>query len=116
MARGQFNKALNETGWFSGVLTVTLMEYRNPAADLLAMVRQHVNLDVERIGHQPEKQPMSPSNQLNTNHYNRRDLLKAAGIVAAGGALGLPQRTQAETTTGDKPRITIAGHTEHLDR
>ena len=56
---------------------------------------------------------MSPSNQLNTNHYKRRDLLKAAGIVAAGGALGLPQRTQAETTTGDKPRITIAGYNSY---
>lgn len=56
---------------------------------------------------------MSPSNQLNTNHYKRRDLLKAAGIVAGGGALGLPQRTQAETTTGDKPRITIAGYNSY---
>ena len=50
---------------------------------------------------------------MNTNHYKRRDLLKAAGIVAGGGALGLPQRTQAETTTGDKPRITIAGYNSY---
>lgn len=27
MDRGQFNKALNETGWFSGIPTVTLMEH-----------------------------------------------------------------------------------------
>jgi 4,5-dihydroxyphthalate decarboxylase len=42
--------------------------------------------------------------------YQRRDILKAAGLVAAGGVLGLPSRAQADTATADESRITIAGY------
>jgi hypothetical protein len=45
MARGQFNNELNETGWFSGIPTVTLMETETPLR-ASAVARQLVNSDV----------------------------------------------------------------------
>jgi 4,5-dihydroxyphthalate decarboxylase len=47
---------------------------------------------------------------MNSHHYKRRQLLKAAGLVAAGGTLGLPRSGFAEASKADKPSITIAGY------
>jgi 4,5-dihydroxyphthalate decarboxylase len=47
---------------------------------------------------------------MTTRLLNRRDLLKAAGLIAAGGALGIPGLRQTHASPADKLKITIAGY------
>jgi 4,5-dihydroxyphthalate decarboxylase len=48
---------------------------------------------------------------MNTQHYyTRRDLLKAAGLTAVGGALGLPGLDQMQAAERNNSKITISGY------
>ena len=52
----------------------------------------------------------SIDNTMSNHHHKRRDLLKAAGLMAAGGVLGFPSVGRAEATEVGKPNLTIAGY------
>jgi len=43
---------------------------------------------------------------MKQHHCTRRELLKAAGLMAAGGALGLPRTGHTKIAGGGKPDIT----------